>query len=553
MWTFYLKRMPKSRTIWLFCSMVFLSCIHHGDAERKVSVAEELSVISYGGVGQVSGSMHMINALGKSILVDAGIFYPDGDENEQLLVRQNRAELLNDVLPFDPASIDAVIISHAHIDHSGRLPQLIRSGFTGRVYMTLGTRKLLEVMLESQLRYDNEVRNWVWSSNNAKSGDTKAVTAHWTRCEWAQRIADRNRTQMSGRRSYVENRLGRDLAPCRQCAGDELGRVLRTMKVIEYEEEIDLGSGVRFSLLDAGHIPGSASVLIDVVSSTTNRKRLLFSGDLGNNRSPLQVGPKPAPIVDAIWVETTYGGATSEFETALETARFQETIGRSVSSGGIVWIPAFALDRTQKVLHLIRNGIQNGRISSTVNIYAPSPSAHAISEIYKVNASTPNESWFKDGLDGPTLFPPYKRSLPKAIPGGSIIITTSGMMDEALSASLLKPLLTDPRSSVLLVGYADPALPGGQLKSQINSDTKTIDWDGQSIDVKATISSFGFLSAHADGEGVLEWLSANDANKLKVFLVHGSSNALNKQKEYLLNNGYKNIDIPAIGVRINEL
>lgn len=533
--------------------MVFLSCIHHGDAERKVSVAEELSVISYGGVGQVSGSMHMINALGKSILVDAGIFYPDGDENEQLLVRQNRAELLNDVLPFDPASIDAVIISHAHIDHSGRLPQLIRSGFTGRVYMTLGTRKLLEVMLESQLRYDNEVRNWVWSSNNAKSGDTKAVTAHWTRCEWAQRIADRNRTQMSGRRSYVENRLGRDLAPCRQCAGDELGRVLRTMKVIEYEEEIDLGSGVRFSLLDAGHIPGSASVLIDVVSSTTNRKRLLFSGDLGNNRSPLQVGPKPAPIVDAIWVETTYGGATSEFETALETARFQETIGRSVSSGGIVWIPAFALDRTQKVLHLIRNGIQNGRISSTVNIYAPSPSAHAISEIYKVNASTPNESWFKDGLDGPTLFPPYKRSLPKAIPGGSIIITTSGMMDEALSASLLKPLLTDPRSSVLLVGYADPALPGGQLKSQINSDTKTIDWDGQSIDVKATISSFGFLSAHADGEGVLEWLSANDANKLKVFLVHGSSNALNKQKEYLLNNGYKNIDIPAIGVRINEL
>lgn len=553
MWIPNLEFMHVKRILWLLGGFVTLSCIHQGDTQFKQATSGNLSVVSYGGVGQVSGSMHLIHTSDKSILVDAGIFYPDGDESEQLKVRQDRAQHRNDELPFDPSQVDAIVISHAHIDHAGRLPQLIKSGYTGRVYMTDGTRKLLEVMLESQLRYDNEVRHWVWSLNNAVPGETKAVTAHWTSCEWAQKIATRNLKRMDGRRSEVESTLGRDLAPCRQCAGDELGRVLRAITVIEYNQEVDLGSGIKLTLLDAGHIPGSASALIEAVSANGDSKRLLFSGDLGNDRSPLQVGPKPAPLVDAVWVETTYGGAISQFETALETARFQETIGRSVSSGGIVWIPAFALDRTQKVLHLIRKGIQNGRIPTSVTIYAPSPSAHSISDIYKTNASDPSESWFKQDVNGSSMFPAYKRSLPNQIPGGSIIITTSGMMDEALSESLLKPLLTDPKSSVLLVGYADPALPGGQLKAQIDSITKTVDWDDQVIDVKAEISSYGFLSAHVDGEGVLQWLSNNDSNTIKVFLVHGSNDALAKQKEYLLTKGFKNVNIPAIGKVINDI
>jgi metallo-beta-lactamase family protein len=535
------------RQFLLLFSFILLSCMHQGDRQVLESASGDVSVKSYGGAGLVSGSMHMIQASGKSVLVDVGIFYPDGDENESLELRQDRAQQRNDRLPFDPRRVDAVVITHAHLDHAGRLPQLIKSGYEGKIYVTEGTRQLLEVMLEMQLRYDNEVRDWAWSANNARPGEESAVTAHWTHCEWAGRIADRNLRKMSGRRSAVEVKLGRNLAPCRQCAGDELGKVLRAVTVVEYDQEIDLGLGFRLTMLDAGHIPGSASALIEVANANGESKRLLFSGDLGNDRSPLQTGPKPAPKVDAVWVETTYGGAVSQFETALESARFQESIGRSVRSGGIVWIPAFALDRTQKVLYLIRRGIENGRIPTSARIYAPSPSAHIISDIYKTNASDKSGSWFKDDVDGSAMFPRYSRSMPDQIPAGSIVITTSGMMDEALSARLLRPLLTDARSSILLVGYADPALPGGQLKAQIDSDTKTVEWEGQLIDVKATITSFGFLSAHADGAGVLQWLSANDPEKTMVKLVHGSADALKRQKDLLNTAGFKHVTIPAMG------
>lgn len=529
----------------LLCS-AFLACrngteqqdTYQSDTPRSLSYqptlrpAQELEVISHGAAGRVSGSLHEVRTPAGTLLVDCGLFYPDGDPGQDFEARQAEAQRLSETLPPGATQVDAVLLTHAHLDHVGRLPLLIRSGYQGKVYCTPVTARLLRLMLLSQIRYDDMPRTWVFSQNSIKKSDDgrRHVTAHWrSDCKWRQRIKDHNARTHSGRRTDIERKLGLDLAPCTECGRMDLDPVLAHVVELPYDYPYQVVPHIEVTFLDAGHIPGSASILIE-----TGGRRLLFSGDVGNDLSQLQPGPKPFPQVDALWIESTYGATVRSPDVANEFQRFQRTVADALKSRKVVWIPAFALDRTQKVLHNIQLARQKGLLPGNVPVYCPSPLAAEITDLY-VELLHNGTAGFRTHLyDHPeAVFAPQKRHMPKHIQGPCIMITTSGMMDAAFSESLASQLLPRSDVAVFLVGYQDPGTIGGQLRA----GNRQVTWEGTRIDVAATVHNFSAFSAHADAADLLRLL-ANQLPDTPLFLVHGDPSASKALASFLQKNGF---------------
>ncbi len=529
----------------LLCS-AFLACrngteqqdTYHTAASRSLSSQPALrpsqgfEVISHGAAGRVSGSLHEVRTPAGTLLVDCGLFYPDGDPGKDFEARQAEAQRLSETLPPGATQVDAVLLTHAHLDHVGRLPLLIRSGYQGKVYCTPVTARLLRLMLLSQIRYDDMPRTWVFSQNSIEKNHDgrRHVTAHWrSDCKWRQRIKDHNARTHSGRRTDIERKLGLDLAPCNACGGLDLEPVLAHVVELPYDYPFQVAPDIEVTFLDAGHIPGSASILIE-----TGGLRLFFSGDVGNDLSQLQPGPKPFPTADALWIESTYGATVRPPEVTNEFQRFQRTVADALKSRKVVWIPAFALDRTQKVLYNIQLARLQGLIPMDVQVFCPSPLAAEITDLY-VELLHNGTAGFRTHLyEHPeAVFAPHERQLPKLIEGPSILITTSGMMDAAFSESLASQLLPRSDVSVFLVGYQDPGTIGGQLRA----GNRQVTWEGTRIDVAATVHTFGVFSAHADAADLLRLLG-NQSPHTPLFLVHGDSSASNALADYLQKNGF---------------
>jgi metallo-beta-lactamase family protein len=260
---------------------------------------------------------------------------------------------------------------------------------------------------------------------------------------------------------------------------------------------------------------------------------------VGNAMAILQHVPEPFPKVDYLWVESTYGDAERNLDLDAETARFQRAIAGTLNRGGLVWVPAFALDRTQKVLYLIEDAIEKGIISRNIPVYCPSPLAKQVTAIYQNEYDTENYHWFNaDVRNNQSFFPEFKKYLPGKLKYPSVIITTSGMMDNAFSQSLLPKLLDDGRVTIFLVGYQDPGSPGGQLKTGKNE----VIWKGETYPVRADVQSFSFFSAHADASDVLMLLQNQSRNSTHIFLVHGDKESIEKRKKYLEKAGFKQVE-----------
>ena len=535
----------KFRFLVLF-SLVFIFGTSGIYLTRWTAKDDIIIVTAHGAAGQVSGSLFHIEYGSNSILVDIGLFYPDGEgtyEERQLL-----AEKENRYLPVDARSVDAVILTHAHLDHIGRLPMLIRKGFSGRIFLTDATRNLLDIMLLSQIRYENNVRNWEYSVNSVREGSTgKFVTAHWNICQWQSRISQRNKRTYRGTILNAENRIGIQLSPCNVCAADAL-KILYDRVIfvsLEYDELFSINRNVDIMLVDAGHIPGSASVLLRMNNDQNSSVRLLLSGDIGSSNSILQYGPEPVPPADHIWVEATYGGAIRDFDLDSEIRKFQEDIARVVSGGGLAWIPAFALDRTQKVLYIIEDGMEKGIIPSETRVMVPSPTANQFTRKYLQEFERPT-NWFKSDIyERSRIFPKHGTRLVDEFDMPTILITTSGMMDSAFSLGLIRDLLIRPTTTVFIVGYQDPDTPGGQLLSG-----SKIEWEDMKIHVSANVERYGFFSAHADARETVEWLSNQNRYETNIYLIHGDKSSLEAQRYYLEENDFLNVMIPARGEKI---
>ena len=463
-----------------------------------------------GGAGQVGGSCALVESESGKVLVDCGAFYGDeagpGSKSE------------NAKFEFNPREIDAVFITHAHGDHAGRGLQLVREGFRGTIYMTGPTRELLSIAWKSQALYDDSyARDWKWSVR-AKTGTNRWIAVHWRKeCEWGQKIKGKNRREFHGTYPELGEKVPRSTG-CKTCAGLDVEDAMKRVKTVPYDSEVSVcGHKVVFRPVE--HLPGSSAIYF-----YGGKKSFAFSGDLGTSRSRLANPIRPSSKVDAIFVECTYGDKSKGQEEDIEAeyARFSRIVSRAMEDGKMVWVPAFAMDRTQRVfLELIRCKVR------PKVIYSLSPSGNAITELYLQNpgwfpaAATKDWDSFKSAAKAmKRRFNPQKDTRKAAA-----LLSTSGMLDAGISYSLLGDLLPDTNVVVCLVGYQSRGTPGWQLRE--GKKTITVE-GGKEIAVGAGVETFECFSGHGDAMENEKWLGEN--LKSRIFLIHGDADALKERK-----------------------
>jgi metallo-beta-lactamase family protein len=413
-------------------------------------------------------------------LVDCGL-YQGGRELEE-----ENAEPFG----FEPASIDTVLLTHAHLDHCGRLPLLARRGFRGEIICTAPTRELARlVMLDAAHLQEEEARHRArWAAHRGRQ--VEAIAPLYT-------TLDALNTQ------------------------DAFGRVAI------YGQALQLAPGMRATLFDAGHILGSASVLLEL-EEAGKRRRVLFSGDLGNAGRPLLRNPTPAPRADVVVLETTYGDRLHK-PIAPSVEELYQAVADTFQRGGNVIIPTFALERAQELLYYLRAGVEQGRLSRSMHVFLDSPmaiSATAIFDRYPAFYEARTAELFHEGRD-PFQLPGlhFTRETAESmainnIVSGAVVMAGSGMCTGGRVRHHLRYNLARDQCSVVFVGFAAQ----GTLARRIIDGAKSVHIFGEEIAVRARIHTINGFSAHADRAELHAWL--DQAQAPTTFLVHGEEQTM---------------------------
>jgi metallo-beta-lactamase family protein len=441
-----------------------------------------------GAAAGVTGSCHLVTTDGNNplkILLDCGQFQGSGS-----------IEAANyESFPFVPSEVDFLILSHAHIDHCGRIPLFVKRGFTGGIYCTEATADLLGVMLrDSAFIHEKEAE---YKTRKAQRAGRPPVEPLYT-------LAD------------AEESL-KQLIPC---AYDRL---------IE-PAEADAESGIRFVFNDAGHIIGSAIIELWSGDEIGEERKLVFSGDLGVPEHPMLSDPKIIHSADIIIMESTYGSRVREEKANDSTRRLVEIIRETAARGGTVVIPSFAVGRTQELIYELNDFYEDkdelANALNNISAYIDSPMATAATEVFHRNASIFDEE-YKEKVrrgDDPLDFKNLKFTATteesmalNAMKEPKVIISASGMCEAGRIRHHLKHHLWEPNSSVVFVGYQAE----GSLGRRIIDGEKTVKLFGDEIYVNAHIYSLEGYSGHADRNGLLAWAAGFDKQPSHVFLVHG--------------------------------
>ncbi len=427
-----------------------------------------------GAAHEVTGSCTLLDACGKKILIDCGM-------------EQGADIYENCEIPVAACDIDAVCLTHAHIDHSGKIPALVAQGFKGEIYSTLATRRLCNIMLR----------------DSAHIQEFEA--------EWRNRKAKR-----AGGEEYIPLYTLKDAE-----------NTLKQFVHYDYNEPAQIFEGIRITFIDAGHLLGSASILFEITENGKT-ERVIFSGDLGNTNRPLINDPAVPPVADYVVIESTYGdrthGARPDY-TAQLTEILQDTFDR----GGNVVIPSFAIGRTQELLYLIRNIKEHGLIKNHANfaVYVDSPLAVEATNIYSSGLTdyydTETLDLLEQGID-PIRFKGLKLSVTsddsKMInfdETPKVILSASGMCEAGRIRHHLKHNLWRADSTILFVGYQSEGTVGRKL---VDGET-TVKLFGEEINVRARIATLAGISGHADCDMLLGWLSNIKSSVKTVFVNHG--------------------------------
>lgn len=425
----------------------------------------------HGAAKQVTGSCHLITCNDHRILIDCGLF--QGSEQ----VERANAEPFG----FDPASIDVLLLTHAHLDHCGRIPLLVRQGFRGRIITTAATRELARiVMLDSASIQEEEAR----------------------------------RTQRKNRRGDV-------LASPLYTVEDALHALDFFAPDVAYEQTVPVVDGITARFLDAGHILGSASILLQL-NDGKQKRSMLFSGDLGNPGRPILRDPTPAPPADYVVMESTYGDRPHRSVPDSVDEMYQ-AITDTVTRRGNVVIPSFALERTQEILYYLHRGLRSGAIPPHVRVFLDSPMAISVTEIFRRHPECFDDDFRNELQHGDPFAMPglhFTRETAESmainnIDDGAIILAGSGMCNGGRVRHHLKHNLWRQRCSVVFVGYAAE----GTLARRIVDGATNVRIFNEDIPVRAQVWTINGFSAHGDQPSLLAWLG--DAPRRKVFLVHG--------------------------------
>jgi metallo-beta-lactamase family protein len=450
----------------------------------------------WGAAGQVTGSMHLLEAAGARILLDAGMFQG----------RRAETHALNARLPFDARRIDGVVLSHAHIDHSGRLPLLVKEGFHGPVYSTPATRDLSAVMLAD--------------AGNIQEKDHEFLKRH-----------------------------GKALPDSEPLFSLQDAIAVQDLIVgVPYHRVFYLRKHLALEFLEAGHILGSAAV--DLRITEGGNHRLVFSGDIGRSGLPIVRDPEPpSGPIDTLIIEATYADRQHE-SFATGEKQLGETVRRVAARGGKLFIPAFAVGRVQELVYSLHRLYRAGQIPE-MPIYVDSPLAVDVTTVFRLHPEvfdrrerlieTTNELF-----DFPLLRYVREVSESKTVtaqPGPAVIIAASGMMESGRILHHLAHGIGDPKNLVLFVGYQAQHTLG----RRIQSGEEAVSILGQQYQRRAEVQTIGSYSAHADRDELRAWVRRLGGPVRRAFVVHGEPGPLEAMATILREEGVPDVHIPKHG------
>lgn len=456
--------------------------------------------ISFHGADQgVTGSCHLLECADKRILIDCGM-YQGGRE----LVAEN-----SEPFGFDPASIDYLLLTHAHLDHCGRIPLLVKRGFNGEVITTAATVELARlIMLDSARLQEEEARYQLRRARRRSDNPDTDIEPLYTTLDALNSL-------------------------------DYFGR-----KAV-YDQMIQLAPGIHITFIDAGHILGSASIFLEL-EEDGRPHRLLFSGDLGYSGRAILRNPATPPKVDTVVMETTYGDRLhKQLQPSID--ELYEIINETMGRGGNIIIPTFALERTQEILYYLREGVKNKSIKHFINVFLDSPMAISATRIFERHPECFDKETLhvsqrgRDPFDLPGLH--FTRETAESIAinkftSGAIIMAGSGMCTGGRVRHHLKHNLWGRKNSIVFVGYAGE----DTLARRIIDGATEVEIFGDDIPVRASIHTIGGFSAHADQAELLAWHQQTGDPKT-TFLVHGEEESMHAFAKKLKNT---QVEMPAL-------
>ena len=521
-----------------------------------------------GGATTVTGSRFLLTTSRATVLIDCGMF--QGSPNESI---RNRIPL-----GFDTGRVDAILLTHAHLDHCGLLPVAVREGFRGPIYATPGTIELAGLVLLDSGRLHEEFakRDARWErrhpdaaaeDDRKKAADYAAAVDLAAATDTAEEAAvDPEGVRTAAALAAPRSEAGEHVPTTVEPSGgpppldpeaelraqppellidldaplyteDDAAAVLPLFKAVDYEDELEIAPGVRATFLDAGHILGSAMIRLRVRDAEDSEERfLVFSGDLGRPGTPIIRDPTKLVYADYVVVESTYGGR--EHEPQEEAIRIlAETVRLVAEAGGVLLVPSFAIGRTQEIVWELDRLIERGEIP-LIPLYLDSPMASKASDIYRrhmeyYDAETQELLRTEASpLDYPNQTITNNIHQSQAIERAArpyMIVASNGMLTGGRVVGHLRNLIDDPSATLLFVGYQGE----GTLGSHLQAGARTVKLDGVVRQVRCTVRSISGFSAHADESELLDWLANFATGKSpgepgyprRVFLVHGDPEA----------------------------
>lgn len=458
--------------------------------------------LQFNGAAQtVTGSQHLILVNGKKILLDCGLF--QGKRKEAFEINRN--------FPFDPSDIDSLLLSHAHIDHAGNIPNLVKRGFRGEIYATSATVDLCQIMLRDSAYLQERD---VYFVNNKRAKQNKNLFEPL----------------------YTE---------------DDVEQAMQHFIGVQYDKTIEVAQGVKATFRDAGHILGSAGISLEI-EENGKFTRLGFSGDIGRAEMPIIREPNILQEMEVLIMESTYGNRlhTHSDEVEEEVARIVKEI---ISTCGKIIIPAFAVGRTQLLVYVLHKLFNQNRIPR-FNIYVDSPLAVNITEVYRHHPECYNRETYRifiESNEDPFGFNRliYIRDVEESkklndLKEPCMIISASGMAEGGRILHHLKNNIENPENLILFTGFAAKET----LARKIMDGAAEVNILGDSYKVKAKIKKIDYFSAHADQKELIDYLRFSPPDKLKnIFLVHGEEDQALPLKEKIKQKGYLNVHFPRKG------
>jgi metallo-beta-lactamase family protein len=463
-----------------------------------------MKITFHGAAETVTGSQHLVEVNGMRILLDCGLY--QGRRADSYERNQN--------FPFDPASVDVLVLSHAHIDHSGNIPNLVKRGFKGDILCTHATRDLCTIMLRD--------------SGNIQERDAEYVTKKHKR---------------------------KGLPPVEPIYTEmDALQAMDGFLSLSFNREREIAPGVVLRMVPAGHMLGAATVVLEIEDREAQRDtRLVFSGDIGRPEIPMLLDPVTPDRADVLIMESTYGGRT---HPPLEESEhiFRDMVIRTEKRGGKVIVPAFAVGRTQQIVYTL-NKLYHANDIPHIKVFVDSPLAVNATEVFRLHPEAFNTETMTymthEDPDGDIFSFPglrYVRQVEdsKAInflKEPAVIISASGMMEHGRILHHLKNNIEDSRSTVLVVGWQAPNTLGRRLVD----GEKEVRIFGEEYKRRADVEVLNGFSGHADHNGLIAWAAAFKQRPERIFLVHGEPDAAAALKKGLADDaGYQQVDIPKL-------